>query len=142
MPYPVPVFQFRVEANGLSAEFSEVSGINTEVQVIEYRTGLSKNYSTIKMPGIAKHGNVSLKRGVLKGNNEFFDWVKQIKMNKVERINVQISLLDEEGNPVMQWQLRNAWPTKLTAPDLKANGNEVAIESIEFVHEGIEVTNG
>lgn len=139
--YPLPVFQFKVTAAGLSAEFSEISGLNQEIQVIEYRHGLIKNYSTIKMPGIVKYGNVTLKKGVTKGNNEFFEWVKTIKMNTVERITVQISLLDEEGNPTMEWELRNAWPTKITAPDLKANGNEVAIEQLEFAHEGLNIVN-
>lgn len=139
MAYPLPVFQFKVNIAGLSAEFSEVSGINEEIQMIEYRHGLSKSYSTTKMPGIVKYGNVTIKRGVFKGNNEFFDWVKKIKMNTVERLTVQIILLDEESNPVMSWELRNAFPTKISAPDLKANGNEVAFESIEFTHEGMTV---
>jgi phage tail-like protein len=141
MPYPLPVFHFKVEIAGLTAEFSEVTGLNIEVQVIEYRHGLSPDYSTTKMPGIQKYGNITLKRGVVKGNNEFFDFYKKIKMNTVERQDVLISLLDEEHSPVMQWRVREAWPTKLTSPDLKANGNEVAIETMELAHEGFTILN-
>ena len=126
----------------MTAEFSEVTGLNIEVQPIEYRNGLTPDYSTIKMPGMQKFGNVTLKRGVFKGNNEFFDWYKTIKMNTVTRKTVKISLLDETGAPVMEWELRNAFPTKITAPDMKASGNEVAIESMELVHEGMNIVNG
>ncbi len=141
MAYPLPAFHFKVEVAGLSAEFSEVTGLNIEVQPIEYRQGLSPEFSTIKMPGMVKYGNITLKRGVFKGNNEFFDWVKSIKMNTVERQDVLISLLDETHSPVMQWEVREAWPTKITSPDMKANGNEVAIETLELAHEGLSIVN-
>ncbi|MEM6765029.1 MAG: phage tail protein [Bacteroidota bacterium] len=141
MAYPLPAFHFKVEVAGLSAEFSEVTGLNIEVQPIEYRQGLSPEFSTIKMPGMVKYGNLTLKRGVFKANNEFFDWMKSIKMNTVERQDVLISLLDETHAPVMQWEIREAWPTKITSPDMKANGNEVAIETLELAHEGLSIVN-
>lgn len=141
MAYPLPAFHFKVEMAGLTAEFSEVTGLNIEVQVIEYRHGLSPDFSMIKMPGLQKFGNLTLKRGVFKGNNEFFDWYKTIKMNTVERQDILISLLDETHAPVMQWQVREAWPAKITSPDLKASGNEVAVETIEIAHEGVAIIN-
>lgn len=141
MAYPLPAFHFKVEIAGLTAEFSEVTGLNIEVQVIEYRHGLSPDFSTTKMPGLQKYGNITLKRGVFKGNNEFFDWYKTVKMNTVERQDLLISLLDETHAPVMQWQIREAWPTKITSPDMKAAGNEVAVETIEIAHEGITILN-
>lgn len=67
--------------------------------------------------------------------------VQKIKMNTIERTAITISLLDESNKPTMVWTLKNAWPTKVTGTDLKAEGNEVAIESIEIVHEGLEITN-
>lgn len=142
MAYPIPVFQFRVNVAGLTAEFSEVSGISEEIQPIEYRHGLSKNYSATKMPGLVKLGNVTLKRGIFKNNNEFFEWVKKIKMNTVERADVLISLLDEEGNPTMEWQLQKAWPCKITGADLKAMGNEVSVEALELAYEALTINNG
>ena len=63
-------------------------------------------------------------------------------MNTIKRLPVTISLLDEGGNATMVWTLTNAWPTKITGTDLKSEGNEVAIESIEIVHEGLTIANG
>jgi phage tail-like protein len=83
-----------------------------------------------------------MKKGVFRGDNKFWDWFKKIKMNTIERITVTISLLDETDNPTMTWTLKNAWPSKVTATDLKSEGNEVAIETIVVVHEGLEITNG
>ncbi len=137
--YPLPVFHFQVEWGGTKLGFSEVTGLNFEVQVIEYRHGLSPEYSTIKMPGMPKYGNLTLKRGVIQGDNEFYDWINEVKLNKIDRRDITISLLNEDHDPVMTWSVRNAWPTKITSPDLKASGNEVAIESIEIAHEGITI---
>lgn len=142
MAYPLPVFHFRVEWGGQQLAFSECTGLNKEVQVIEYRDGLSPEFSSVKMPGLVKYGNITLKRGVMAGDNDFFDWVKTIKMNKPERRDVIISLLNEEHEPVMTWKVVNAWPTKITSPDLKASGNEAAIETLELAHEGVEIENG
>lgn len=139
--YPLPAFHFQVDWGGSKLGFSEVSGLNIEQQVIEYRDGLSPEFSTIKMPGIRKYGNITLKRGIIKTDNEFFDWLNTTKMNIVERRDLTIKLLDEEHNPVMVWMVKNAWPTKIDAPSLKADGNEVAIESIEIAHEGIKIEN-
>jgi phage tail-like protein len=141
MAYPMTAFHFLVEWGGTQIGFSEVSGLNIEVQPIEYRHGLSPEYSVMKMPGMKKYGNITLKRGVFKGDNEFYNWYNQIKLNKPERRDITISLLDEEHNPVMVWKAVNAWPTKITSPDLKATGNEVAIEQIEIVHEGLRIDN-
>ena len=141
MPYPLAAFHFKVGMARLSAEFTEVTGLNIEVQPIEYRHGLSPTYSVTKMPGLQKYGNITLKRGVFKSNNEFFELYQQIKMNKVERHDILISLLDETHAPVMQWQVREAWVSKITSPDLKSAGNEVAVECIEIVHEGIAIIN-
>ena len=137
--YPYPVFRFRVDMSDVTAEFSEVTGINIETQIIEYRHGLSPDYSMTKMPGIKKFGNITMKRGVFKGNNEFFAFYQQIQMNQVERKDIRITLLDENEEPVMEWEVFRAWPTKITSPDMKANGNEVAIETMELACEGIRI---
>jgi phage tail-like protein len=93
------------------------------------------------MPGMKKFGNVTMKKGVFKSDNKFWDWFNQIKMNTIKRVPVTISLLDEAGNPTMVWTLSNAWPTKITGTDLKAEGNEVAVECIEIAHEGLTIAN-
>lgn len=121
--------------------FQEVSGLDTEAQPIEYRHGDSPGFSTIMMPGLIKTGNVSMKKGVFKSDNKFWDWYAQIKMNTIKRIPVTISLLDEGGAPTMVWKLTNAWPTKISATDMKSDGNEVAIETLEVSHEGLTIEN-
>lgn len=108
MPYPVPGFRFEVSWGGTPIEFMEVTGLSFEVQVLEYRHGKSPDFSTTKMAGLRKYGNVSMKRGVFKGRKEYFEWYKTFKMHKPERRDVSITLLDEEGNPVVRWNLRAA----------------------------------
>jgi phage tail-like protein len=139
--YPLPVFHFTVQWGGTRIGFSEVSGLTQESQVIEYRDGQFPEYSSIKMPGLRKFSNVTLKRGIVKADNDFFKWLSTIKLNQVERRDVVISLLNEEHTPVMTWKIHNAFPVKVEGPGLKASGNEVAIESIEIAHEGLELQN-
>ena len=134
--YPVPVFHFSVEWRGTRVGFTEVTGLTRENKAIEYRDGAFKEYSSIKMPGIPTYTNVVCKRGVMKGDNEFFGW-----LNTVERRDLVISLLNELHEPVMVWKIHKAFPVKIDGPQLKASGNEVAIESIELAHEGLEIQN-
>ncbi len=142
--WPMPKFRFEVdfgpELKGVA--FQEVSGMDKEVQVIEYRHSESTSFEPIKMPGIARYGNVTMKRGVFVNNDTFWKWMSEIKMNTIKRQTVLIKLLDENGKVTMQWQLNNAWPTKITATDLKSDGNEVAIDTLEIAHEQLVVTNG
>ncbi|MDR0368501.1 MAG: phage tail protein [Bacteroidales bacterium] len=140
--WPLPKFYFSVEIATLNANFQEVSGLDAEAQIIEYRHGDNPEFSTIKMPGIKKYGNITLKKGIFKSDNKFWDWFNAIKMNTIERQPVTIKLLDEEGNPTMTWTLTNAWPTKITGTDLKSDGNEVAVETLEIAHEKLEIANG
>jgi phage tail-like protein len=121
--------------------FQEVSGLDVEAQPIEYRAGDSKAFSAIKMPGIKKYSDVTMKKGVFKSDNKFWDWFNEIMMNTIKRKPVTISLLDESGAPTMVWTLANAWPTKITGTDLKAQGNEVAVETIVIAHEGLTIEN-
>ncbi len=139
--WPLPKFHFQVEWDSEQVSFQEVSGLDIEAQVIEYRHGDSPDFSTIKMPGIKKSGNVTMKKGVFKSDNKFWDWFNEIKMNTIKRKTVTIKLLDESGAPTMTWTLANAWPAKITGTDLKSDGNEVAVETIEIAHEGITIAN-
>ncbi|MEY4764492.1 MAG: hypothetical protein RI907_1165 [Pseudomonadota bacterium] len=139
--YPLPVFHFNVQWGGARIGFSEVSGLTQENQVIEYRDGSFPEYSSVKMPGLRKFSNITLKRGVVKSDNDFFKWLTTIKLNTVERRDLTISLLNEEHEPVMVWKIHNAFPVKVEGPALKAAANEVAIETIEIAHEGLEVQN-
>jgi len=139
--YPLPKFHFQVEWGDETISFSEVSGLDKEIEIIEYREGTSREYSKLKMPGLQKYSNITLKRGVFAGNNAFFNWMNTVKMNTIERRDIIISLLNEAHEPVMVWKVKNAWPAKIQSTDLKADGNEVAIESMEIVHEGLVIQN-
>ncbi len=139
--WPLPKFYFQVKWDTEVMSFQEVSGLDIEAQPIEYRHGDNPVFSTIKMPGMVQSGNVTMKKGVFKSDNKFWDWYNQIKMNTIARVPVTISLLDEAGDPTMVWTLTNAWPTKITGTDLNAEGNEVAVEEIEIVHEGLTIAS-
>jgi len=141
--WPLPKFYFSVDIAdvGTDLAFQEVTGLDAEAQVIEYRAGNSKAFSTIKMPGIVKSGNVTLKKGVFVKDNKVWDWFAERKMNLIKRRTVTIKLLDQDAKPTMTWTLANAWPTKISSPDLKSDGNEVAVETVEIAHEGITIVN-
>lgn len=140
--WPLPKFYFMVDwGSATNIPFQEVSGLDIEAQPIEYRHRNSPVFSEISMPGIVKNNNVIMKKAVFTKNNSFWDWYVKIKMNTIERQTVVIKLLDEVGNPTMTWTLHNAWPTKISSTDLKEDGSEVAIESIEIAHEGLTIAN-
>jgi phage tail-like protein len=139
--WPLPRFRFAVDLGfGVPASFQEVSGLESETQVIEYRHGDHGSFSPIKMPRITKFATVTLRKGVLAADPRFWTWYDQMKMNAIERRTVTVDLLDEAGKPVMRWALANAWPTKISMVDLKSDGNEVAIETMEIAHESLSVT--
>ena len=133
---------FAVTWDATVMQFQEVSGLDVENQSIEYRNSDSPTFSTIKMPGIKKYGNVTLKKGFVPNNSQFLEWFNQIKLNTVKRTTVTITLQDEAGAPAMTWTLSNAWPTKISSADLKSESNDVAIETIEIAHEGLTISNG
>ena len=139
--WPMPKFHFQVMWGDQEMSFQEVTGLDAQSEEIKYRVGNSKVYSVVKMPGLIKYSNVTMKKGIFKGDNKFWDWFVQIKQNTIKRIDITISLLDEANAPAMTWTLKNAWPTKISGYELKAEGNEVAVESIEIVHEGMTIAN-
>ena len=140
--WPLPKFYFSVRFgdDDKEAKFQEVSGLDGEGKPIEYRHGNSPVFYPIKMPGLGKVGNVTLRKGIFAGDAKFWAWYIEIKINTFKRQTVAINLLDETGTPKMVWTLTNAWPTKITGTDLKAEGNDVAIESLEFAYETLEVS--
>jgi len=140
--YPLPKFHFQVEWGGSKIGFTEVSGLDVEREVIEYRDGSSKEYSKLKQPGLTKFSNITLKRGTFEADNDFYNWWSSIKLETVERRDITISLLNEDHEPVLVAKVKNAWVTKVTPTDLKSDDNGVAIESMELVHEGLTIENG
>jgi phage tail-like protein len=139
--WPLPTFRFEVKWDSAVMHFQEVSGLDTGAQAIEYRHGDSPQFSTSKMPGLKKFSDVTMKKGAIKSDNSFWDWFNETKMNTIKRKTVTISLLDEAGAPTMVWTLINAWPNKISGTDLKAQDNEVAVETIVISHEGLTIAN-
>ncbi|MBT8183936.1 MAG: phage tail protein [Eudoraea sp.] len=137
--YPLTKFHFQVEWGGSKIGFTEVTGLDIQVEPIEYREGSSPEFHKIKMPGMQKFSNITLKRGSFQGDQEFFDWIQSINLSEVERRDINISLLDETHEPVMAWAVKNAFPIKVQASDFKSDGNEVAVETLELAHEGLRI---
>ena len=142
--YPLPKFSFQVDWGGARIGFTEVSGLDFETEVIEYREGSSKTYNKSKQPGLTKFSNVTLKRGTFLGDFEYFQlWKKTFMFQEGKekfRRDISIKLLDEEYQAVITWTLSRAWPVKIQSTDLKADGNEVSIETMELAHEGLSIT--
>jgi phage tail-like protein len=134
---PLRNVRFRVEIDGVEAAgFSEVSGLNAETEIIEYRQG-TEHTTVRKLPGLTKFANVTLKRGIT-DSMELWEWRKAIMDGDIQRRTVRITLLDEAGDDRASFLIRRAWPAKYEASDLDASGNEVAIETLELAHEGLE----
>lgn len=136
---PYRNFRFRVEVDGIQqAGFSEVSGFDASVSVIEYREG-NEVTTPRKLPGLTKYGNITLKWGVT-DSMDMYNWLEECVQGTIQRKNVTIVAIDEEGQDVATWQIIEAWPTKYTAPNFNGTGNEVAIELMEIAHEGMTRT--
>ena len=139
---PYRSFNFLLEIDGVElASFSECSGLSSEGEAVDYREGTDVPLNVRKLPGLRTYANVSLKRGITQ-NDELFRWytlvINGAALSSIRR-NGSVVLLNEAREQVMRWNFRDAWPNKYEGPTLNASGNEVAIETIEIVHEGLTV---
>ena len=135
---PYPSFNYLIDIGGITAGgFSEVSGLDAEVQPIDYRNG-DEDFVSRKLPGIKKFPNIVLKRGII-GNLDLFKWLNTAMTGAVDRREGAIILRDEQRNEVMRWKFTRGWATKLSGPSLKGDGNAIAVESLEIAHESLEV---
>ncbi len=142
-PWPVPKFHFKVTFGGVGViDFQEVSGLDTEHDVMEYRAGTWLPWSTVKQPGLRKASDVTFKKGMFKADSTLFDYFMSVTMNVIERQQVTIELLDETGATLFIWTLLNAWPMKVTSTDMNAQSSEIAIEEIVLAHEGLSMALG
>ncbi|MGO4537073.1 phage tail protein [Paenibacillus sp. YIM B09110] len=136
---PYRNYRFIVEIEGLEeAGFSEVSGFEATFDVIEYREG-NEVITPRKLPGLVKYGNITLKWGATE-SMELYEWIQECIEGTVERKTITITAVDEEGEETASWNVIEAWPVKYTAPTFNGLGNEVAIELLEFAHEGLTRT--
>lgn len=141
---PYSGLNFQVVITGVSDDgqairgsFAEVSGLDVSITPIEYRNG-SEDTTVRKLPGLRKYSNITLKRGVI-GDLTFWNWIKSVMDGNLLRADGTITLLDESRQPVVRWKFRRGWPCKWSGPTLNAKGNEIAIETLEICHEGLEV---
>ena len=151
--YPLTKMNFLVTVNNIAgtAAFSEVTGVESTVEPIEFRQGNSASLAPVKIPGLVKHGNVTLKMGYII-NSPFKTWIQECvseTRGQIPRQNVTIELIDiNPGAPAQlvtaatgtrQWTLTNAWVTKYSAPDLDAKTSDIAIESVELAYEELVI---
>lgn len=140
---PYAGYNFLLEIDSVRvAGFSECSGLQMEIKTFDYKEG-GRNNSTLKFPEHASYGNVTLKRGVTV-SNELIGWqldAAEGRFKRVTSVGISFAIIfrDETGEAVKRWNLIRAFPVKWTGPDLKAAGSEIAIESLEIAHEGIQV---
>lgn len=138
--YPLPRFHFQVDWGGAKISFTEVTGLVMEREKIEYRHSDSPDFSKIAMPGMMKNSNITLKRGKFEKDFDYNKWFDDVTNNRAGvRRDVIIRLLNEQHTPVAAWSAARCFPVKVSAPDLKSDASEVAIESIEIAHEGLKM---
>lgn len=136
-PDPFVNYNFHVEIDGISrAAFQEVTGLDSTVDVIEHREG-GWNTTPHKFPGQTKHANIVLKHGMAT-DRELVEWHRTISEGQIDRRNGSVVLLDRRRQEVARWNFVRAWPSKYTAPSFNAEASDMAIESVEIVHEGLE----
>jgi len=132
MPYEVTW-----DDSAKAAHFSEVRNLVSDDQPIECRRETRSNSTVHKMPCMNDYGHMVLKRGIIPADNGFWAWRNSVQSGTITRRSVTIKLFDELGKPVMSWEVDGAMPVKVVGAGLNANNNEVAIEELEFAHEGI-----
>jgi phage tail-like protein len=136
---PYAQFNFLIEIDGvIKGGFSEASGLTTDTNVIEYREGSESHGTPRKLPGLLKYNNIVLKRGWTK-DKSLWEWRKKVIDGKTQRQSGTIVLLDEARNKALTWNFREGWPSKWEGPALNAKTSEVAIETLEIAHEGLEL---
>jgi phage tail-like protein len=133
---PYKAFNFRVEIEGMTAAFTEVGGLESEVEVVEYREG-GEETRLRKLPGLLKYTNIVLKRGITQ-DAQLWNWHKQVLDGNVQRRNGSVILLDDQGAEQVRWNFVDSWPCKYIGPTLNGKSSEVAIETLELAHEGLE----
>ncbi len=133
---PFRAYSFLVEIDGITrAGFRECSGLDSSQDPVDYREGNDPHIAR-KLPGLVKHSNLTLKWGIT-DDSQLWEWRKKVMDGKIERKNGSIILMDDAGTEKLRWNFREGWPTKWTGPSFNATGNEVAIETLEIVHEGL-----
>ena len=134
---PFTSFNFIVDIQGMRAGFSEIGGLSTETNIIEYREG-NEDITMRKLPGQRKYANINLKRGFTQ-SKDLWEWRKKVIQGQTQRLPGSITMLDEGRQPVIVWKFYEAWPSKWAGPAFNAKNNDIAIEELELAVEGLEI---
>lgn len=134
---PYRAYNFVLEIDNLArGAFAEVGGLTAEGDAVDYREGSDLQQNVRKLVALRKYANITLKRGYTQDKG-LWQWYTNIMNGVADRRNVTIVLMNEARQPVLRWHAENAWINKIEGPAFKASGNEVAMESVELVHEGL-----
>jgi phage tail-like protein len=134
---PYRSFNFQIDILGVkAASFSECSGLTADGDHVEYREGKDPPLTVRKLTALRKYSNITLKRGYTT-SDDLWQWYMTIVNGNPKRYDVSIILLDEAGKQVLKWTAENAWINRIDVSSFKASGNEVAMESVEIIHEGL-----
>jgi phage tail-like protein len=137
-PDPYGGYNFFVEWNGIiHAGFKQCSGLDSTQSAGEYREGTDP-LTKRKIPGLNSYSNITLQRGIT-NNDELWKWRQSLMQGTADRREISIVLMDDKGVEKIRWNLSNCWPLSWKAPDFDATNDDVAIETLELVHEGITV---
>ena len=138
---PLLGFHYAVEIQGqITGYFSECSGLGSETEIVEHKVVTADGVEVImKLPGRLKWEDITLKRGIT-SNMDIWSWRAMVESGDVagSRRNGSITMLDQSLKPVAEWQFFQAWPSKVSGPQPKADGNEIGVEELTIVHEYIE----
>ena len=134
---PFRAFNFRVEIGTVEIACSECSGLSTDGDSVDYREGSDFVNTVRKLTGLRKYSNITLKRGYTSKARELWDWYNNIVNGVQDRRDGSIILLDETHKDVMEWKFINGWINKIEGSGMNATANEVAIETVEIIHEGL-----
>lgn len=139
-PYSQYNFEVQVDGNAV-AGFSEVSGLNMQLDTVQYQEG-GVNDHVHSLPGTMAHANLVLQRGMTE-NAEFWKWVQEVMSGKIKRKDVVIKLQENfQGDSVWGWEFTDAYPTRWQGPDLVSHSDRVAFESIELTYKRFDTISG
>jgi phage tail-like protein len=137
---PLLGYNFLLELEGAAAGyFTECNGIGSEHEIVEHKVVDKQGHEIVrKIPGRMKYTDVTLKRGITSAM-DLWKWRDEIVKGDViaARKNATIHMLDRTYSPVATWHFTNAWPSKLTGPTMKADSNDIGVEEVVIVHEGM-----
>ncbi|MEM9452613.1 MAG: phage tail protein [Myxococcota bacterium] len=143
--YPLPVYNYRVEIDGTAVSFAKVSGLSMSYETTTYKQSQTEGGKVgpvvMHMPSQPSNATVTLEKGLVTADSmtNLYEWIQSVQLNQVDKKDIYVRLLDEAGSAIISWKVSNAFPTKLDAPSFDANGNDVAVETMELMADAVMV---